>query len=275
MAEFPKSPAEEFFQVFDDYDSDFINTNKMAKDTVFLTQPFCYSYKEARDESGYSIMHYCVASLIANHKYKQNDGLDVFMYKYSTDELDEQWKTENRWVRAVNIFLSVLNHGHSINAPKIFGHNGADESPLMFAIEKHAPLDVLKLLIKYGAYIDQELVSGTSVLSICYYNNYYEAAKLLLEMGADPNVIDDGLSNPLTYALDEYEREEPDFEKLDKFINLFLDYGSDPDWCDEFVYEYRYNYDAWFDNQYSETIRDHKIKTFELMKKYRKNNDNK
>lgn len=267
-----QTPLEDFMDVFGPVDATFLLHNNIIKDIVALKRDYFWPYFLDRDSNGYTVMHYCVAQLIACHKWKPKDATSIFMYRYRSDELAEKWKNENRWVRAVNHFLSALNNGFSINAPRIQRGGLIDESPLMFAIEKHAPIDVLKLLIKYGAYIDQELVSGTSVLSICCANNYYEAAKLLLEMGADPNVIDDGLANPLSYVLDEYWEEKPDFEKMDKFINLFLDYGSDPDNVNEFFCEYLKNKKEWYDNLEPGKIRDHKLKTFELFEKYRKHN---
>ena len=262
----------DFESVFGHVDPAFVrNSGPAIYDSIFLTHNIGYEYEIERDNDGYNTMHYCVASLIANHKYKPKEEKVITRhYYYSSENAEQEIEATNRWERSVRIFLQVLNHGISINAPRI-NKSCIDESPLMYAIEKHAPLDVLKLLIKYGAYMDQDLVSGTSVLSICYYADYIEAAKLLLDLGADPNVIDDGFYNPLAYVFDEYDEETPDFNKMDKFIHLFLAYGSVPDYIDGFD-DYCKDPEGYFKDKtwMTDAVLDHKKKTFKLLLKYRK-----
>ena len=261
----------DFEEVFGHVDPAFVRASSPAiYDAIFLTHNIMYKYGIEYDNNGYHTMHYCVASLIANHKYKPKEENAITRYYYYNEEEDKETESINRWERSVKVFLEVLNHGISINAPR---RNGGiiEDSPLMYAIEKHAPLDVLKLLIKHGAYMDQDLVSSTSVLSICYYADYIEAAKLLLDLGADPNVIDDAISNPLAYVFDEYNQESPDFEKMDRFIHLFLAYGSVPDYIDGFD-DYCKDPEGYFKDKtwMTDAVLDHKKKTFKLLLKYRK-----
>lgn len=257
----------EFEAVFGKVEDEFIEAASPAiADAIYLTRSCCYAYGTNYDKDGYNTMHYCVASLIANHKYKIKDDSNIKREYYLSEEMDEIWNNTDRWTRAVKTFLEVLNHGISINCPRR-DKGCIDDSPLMYAIEKHAPLDVIKLLMKYGAYIDQDLVSSTSVLSICYAYDYIEAAKLLLEAGADPNVLDDGICNPLAYVFDEYYEEKPDFAKMDKFINLFLEYGADPKWVDGFT-DYCEVGDIYFVDSEPTPVLEHKKKAFKLLEKY-------
>ena len=81
------------------------------------------------------------------------------------------------------IFLCSITPPQVINAVDIFGR-----TPLHQAAAK-GDLDIILILIKFGADINAKTISGETPLmkAIAFYQ--VEATKILLRFGADPNMI--------------------------------------------------------------------------------------
>ncbi len=74
-------------------------------------------------------------------------------------------------------------------------------TPLMYAARQDAT-DALAALINDGAALDATDPDGTTALTLAIINAHYDAAAMLLDAGADPNVADARGMTPLYAAVD-------------------------------------------------------------------------
>jgi ankyrin repeat protein len=80
-------------------------------------------------------------------------------------------------------------------------------TPLMYAARQNA-LGALGALADVGADLDQRDPDGTTALILAIINAHYDAAALLLERGADPNVADVQGMTPFYAAIDMHTLDE-------------------------------------------------------------------
>ena len=70
----------------------------------------------------------------------------------------------------------------------------------VLAVSEGGPLELIRLLLRYGAGIDESPdpdLGGHTPLLLALYNDQFEAARLLLDAGADPNVRSNEGHSPL------------------------------------------------------------------------------
>lgn len=172
------------------------------------------------DTDGHSAMHHCVDLLIAAHPHKPRNAKPV---RLSPDDWDV--KNENPWYRAVRIFLSLINAGASVNSRKIHQFHMYD-TPLKYAIAQSAPRDVLELLIKHGAYVDEfDFCCHTPLMSAIYYGDDM-AIEVLLRAGANPNTAYEDGEHLLHQAL--HMLRPYCLKKWLRVINMLLAHGANP-----------------------------------------------
>lgn len=94
----------------------------------------------------------------------------------------------------------------------------AEGVPLYFATVNN-DLDEMKTLIDAGKDVNEKGLAGHTPLIVVARKNYIEAAKLLLENGANPNVKDDLGWAPLHHAV---------LRKVanDNIIRILIEYGA-------------------------------------------------
>ena len=87
-----------------------------------------------------------------------------------------------------------------------------DDTPLYCAAAE-GYLDIVKILIDYGAYVNKAVEYGTTPLHIACCWEQYDVAKYLLEHGADPTAVDDD-----GYSCLQMARRHGGNRKLEKLI---------------------------------------------------------
>ena len=136
-------------------------------------------------------------------------------------EARERWQGETAL-----IWASARNHGEAVrlllergastdsrSALQTFQQRRAGQSilplgnwtPLMYAARENA-LDAARALIKGKASLDLVDPDGATALVIAIVNAHYEFAALLLEAGADPNVVDKDAGMGPLYAVADMHR---------------------------------------------------------------------
>ena len=78
-------------------------------------------------------------------------------------------------------------------------------TPLMYAARENA-LDAGRVLVKAGAGLDLVDPDGANALAIAIINAHYEFAAMLLDAGADPNVVDTEAGMGALYAVADMHR---------------------------------------------------------------------
>ena len=172
-----------------------------------------------------SAMHHCVDLLIAAHPHKPRGNKEIKLSPWEPTP-----KNENPWVRAVKIFLSLVNAGASINSRKIHQFD-IFQTPLGYAIAQGAPRDVLELLIKHGAYVNEfEFCCHTPLMSAIYHL-HVDAVDVLCRAGADLTAkYEDG--TPLLQQVMQQIYHKYDFDKCRRIIETLLKYGANPNTLD-------------------------------------------
>jgi uncharacterized protein len=105
-------------------------------------------------------------------------------------------------------------------------------TPLVFAA-RQGDLESVKLLLEYGADVNQQTEGGWTPLLTAVQNRYYGLAAFLLEHGADPSLQNKGGWSPLYIATDnrnieggDYPTRKPDRDHLE-IIKLLVEHGAD------------------------------------------------
>ena len=164
----------------------------------------------------------------------------------------ENWygETALMWAAAQNhggAVRALLEHGANADirsAPQVWEKRRASQSllplgewtPLFYAARENA-LDAGKALIEGGADLDLADPDGATALVIAIINAHYEFAALLLQAGADPNVVDTSGMGALYAAADMHRlavghgRPNPRpvglLDAADIVVQL-LEHGADP-----------------------------------------------
>jgi ankyrin repeat protein len=81
-----------------------------------------------------------------------------------------------------------------------------NRTPLYFAV-KSGRLDIVELLLMYGAYVDARSVKGRSPLHSAAKSGYFEMVELLVKYGANVNVRDNNGYSPLDMVGSDIVRE--------------------------------------------------------------------
>ena len=123
----------------------------------------------------------------------------------------------NNW----KIVEKLLKNGAKVNSLI------QDEFPLYVAAKNNS-IEVMKLLIENGAYIDGLNDQGETPLYIAVVNNALESTKLLIEKGADIDVIpEEGVETPLMIAIN---NDNDGKEHSKELIKLLVENGANIDY---------------------------------------------
>lgn len=123
------------------------------------------------------------------------------------------WASARNHDEAVRLLLERGASADSRSALQTFQQRRAGQSilplgnwtPLMYAARENA-LDAARALIKRKASLDLVDPDGATALVIAIVNAHYEFAALLLEAGADPNVVDKDAGMGPLYAVADMHR---------------------------------------------------------------------
>jgi ankyrin repeat protein len=172
-------------------------------------------------------------------------GADVDAREHWYGESALMWAAAENHGEAVRLLIERGASADSRSALENFQQRRAGQSilplgnwtPLMYAARENAR-DAGHALIKAGAGLDLADPDGATALVIAIINGHYEFAAMLLEAGADPNVVDkDAEMGPLYAAVDMHRlaighgRPNPKPVGLMTAVQLaklLLDRGADP-----------------------------------------------
>jgi hypothetical protein len=129
--------------------------------------------------------------------------MDVFkvLLDYNAD-INAKTKQEDTTLHRAAVYSNremvdfLLDNGANIEAEDMYGY-----TPLFSAVFRSYDTEVLKALLKKQANVNKKDVFGMTPLHVAAFRNHGEAAKFLLEYGADPRALDDFQHTPLVYAL--------------------------------------------------------------------------
>lgn len=98
------------------------------------------------------------------------------------------------------------------------------------AVSKENTNEIKKIIIKEPELLNyQDPTYGATLLYWSVGKDYYESAKQLLELGADPNIQTTYLIETPLYLACGYLWHDSDFNQDPKFVKLLLEHGADPD----------------------------------------------
>ncbi len=155
------------------------------------------------------------------------------------------WAAAEDHAEAVNV---LLRHGAEVNAVSTVQEFASRRqgqnilplggwTPLMYAARQSAPA-AARALIEGGANLDAVDPDGATALTLAIINANYDFAALLIEAGADPNVVDTAAGmGPLYAAADMHRlavghgrpnpRPHSELDAVD-VVRLLLEHGADP-----------------------------------------------
>lgn len=132
--------------------------------------------------------------------------------------------------------LKILNEDQDVNQHIELKKIGLKYLLVIFASKFKNQDDILRLLIQKGAQINIKDIQNpspinTALNAACYYGNF-EAAKILLSHGADPNLKSDFELTPLAQAIDSFSSNKYLISKLllesSADANLKSGFGDSP-----------------------------------------------
>ena len=149
------------------------------------------------------------------------DALALLLDRGADVNAQDRWYGESAlmWAAAQNHGEAVrvlIAHGAPVNSrsnlQKVTNRNAGQSllslgnwTPLMYAARENA-LEAGRALVKGGAGLDLVDPDGATALAIAIINAHYEFAALLLEAGADPNVVDNEAGMGPLYAVVDMDR---------------------------------------------------------------------
>jgi len=171
-------------------------------------------------------------------------GADVDRREKFYGETALMWAAAENHAEAVRV---LIEHGADPNirsAPQTWEKRRLSQTllslgewtPIFYAARENA-LDAGRALVDGGADLDVTDPDGATALVIAIINAHYEFAELLLEAGADPNIVDESAMGPLYAAADMHRlavghgRPNPrQIGLLDApdVVRMLLEHGADP-----------------------------------------------
>ena len=153
-----------------------------------------------RDERGRNWLHLCCSISLPEHpKLKAADSIKLASLLLDRGfDIDAAAFTEGQW-RATPLWYSV-GRGRNLALAEFLLKRGCDPNHSLWAAVFTNDLDAVRLLIKYKADIDPWQEDATPFLGAVKWSRF-DAAKLLLDLGADVNVQDSAGMTALHYML--------------------------------------------------------------------------
>lgn len=136
--------------------------------------------------------------------FSGHENIVKLLLRYGADV--NKCDIEQRSVLQVAIYMGhysivacLLSSGANINHEDLIGRGML--STAIYTTNKRSQLDVIKLLIKYGAQLEQLDKNNQTPLILAAQENQIKCVELLLNNGADIDAIDSQQYTPLTYAV--------------------------------------------------------------------------
>jgi hypothetical protein len=137
-----------------------------------------------RDERGRNWLHICCASELDGHDAKASIRTADVLLGHGIDLQDHAF-TEGRW-RATPVWFAV-SYGRNLKLAEHLMKLGASPQYSLYAAAYNRDTDAIRLLIRYGADIEERSGGGETPFLGAIGWSHFEAAEAMLECGANVN----------------------------------------------------------------------------------------
>jgi len=152
---------------------------------------------EFRDERGRNWLHICCATKIPGPKVKDSIKTAEVLLAHGLD-IDREAFTEGTW-KATPLWFCI-SRGRNLALAEYLLKRGCNPNHCLFAAAFHNDIPAIRLLARYGADVNESALDETPFLS-AIKTSHFGPAKVLLELGADPNYRDRRGMTALHYML--------------------------------------------------------------------------
>ena len=150
-----------------------------------------------RDERGRNWLHICCATTARGPKSKDSVKTAAILLAHGID-IDREAFTEGNW-KATPLWYAI-GRGRNLPLAEYLLKRGCNPNYCLFAAAFNNDIPAIRLLARYGADLDQSALDETPFLGAVKIS-HFGPAKVLLELGADPNYRDRRGMTALHYML--------------------------------------------------------------------------
>jgi hypothetical protein len=170
-----------------------------------------------RDERGRGWLHLCCSiDVKAKPKLNVKDGIKLAGLLLDRGfDIDMPAFTEGDW-HATPLWHAI-GRGHNLELAKFLLERGCDPNHCLWAAAFNNDYDAMRLLVRHGAFVDTVVEDRTPFLEAVGWSRF-EAARVLLDLGADVNFQDAKEMTALHYMLKKGSDK--------KFIKMLVERGA-------------------------------------------------
>ena len=150
-----------------------------------------------RDERGRNWLHVCCATKASGPKVKDSIRTAEVLLARGLD-LDREAFTEGTW-KATPLWFAI-GRGRNLALAEYLLKRGCNPNYCLFAAAFNNDVPAIRLLARHGADVNQSALDETPFLS-AIKTSHFGPARVLLELGADPNYRDRRGMTALHYML--------------------------------------------------------------------------
>jgi hypothetical protein len=150
-----------------------------------------------RDERGRNWLHVCCAAKATGSKVQDSIRTAGVLLAHGLD-IDREAFTEGTW-KATPLWYAI-GRGRNLALAEYLLKRGCNPNNCLFAAAFNNDIPAIRLLARYGANVNEAALDETPFL-IAIKTSHFGPAKVLLDLGADPNYRDRRGMTALHYML--------------------------------------------------------------------------